>query len=45
MSLDEYSVYDLCELIKIAIDKRDLDQAQELLDRLKAILNKDILYL
>ena len=36
----EYTIKDLCELIKIAIDARQIDKAQELLDTLKVVLSR-----
>ena len=37
MTISEYSLLDLCEVIKIEIDARNFNRAQELLDRIKLI--------
>ena len=34
----EHTISDLCELIKIALDSRKIDKAQELLDTLKLLI-------
>jgi len=34
-----YTISDLCELIKIALDSRKIDKAQELLDALKLLIS------
>ena len=33
-----YTISDLCELIKIALDSKKIDKAQELLDTLKLLI-------